>query len=338
METYKPVVAIALGDAAGVGPEVVAKALLDERVRSAFRPLLVGNQWVIEQAFATIGQALPVRRIEDPGGARFSPSEVDLLATDNLEPSRVVVGEPRAATGAESAETLCIAAKVVAAGKADAVVSAPISKTATALGGWGLGHVEIAGEAIGAKGPFASMLTSPRLRVMNMTGHCSVVEACHRVTKENVLAALELAHRSFAAWGTPRVRIAVCALNPHNGENGNFGREEIEHLAPAVAEARRRGIDARGPFPVDTIFARALEGEFDLVLALYHDQGFAPIKTVALHDTASVGLGMPIPYATTDHGTGFDIAGRGVANPGSLIQAINFVVEVCTARHANRQP
>ena len=325
----RPTIAVPLGDAAGVGPEVTAKAMLDPEIRDACRPLIVGQRWVLERAFSLLGQSLPLRSVACAAEARYVPGELDFLEVGALSPDEVKVGQVAEATGRESGATLVAAARLVGEGKSDGLVSAPVNKGALALAGYGHGHLEVVAEALGAPGPFHSLLAGPRLKVINMTDHCSLVEACRRISAERILETLQMAHEWFRRWGYERPRVAVCALNPHCGDGGVFGREEIDVIAPAVGAARDRGIDARGPLPVDTLFARALAGEFDVVLAMYHDQGFTPVKTVALHDTASLGMGIPIPYATTDHGTGFDIAGRGVANPGSLKQAFRVVVEMC---------
>ena len=330
----KPILAIALGDAAGVGPEIVAKAMLDEGIRSVCRPLIVGKEWVLAQAFALVGGALPLRRLTAASQAAYRADELDVLEVGDLRPEDVHVGQLGVVTGRESGEALVLAAQMVASGQAHGLVSAPVNKGALALAGFGHGHLEVVAQAIGAPGPFSSLLAGPRLKVINMTDHCAVAEALRRITRERIITSLRLAQQSFRQWGYERPRIAVCAVNPHNGDNGTFGREEIDVIAPAVAAARDEGIDACGPLPVDTLFARAIAGEFDVVLAMYHDQGFTPVKTVGLHDTASLGLGLPIPYATTDHGTGFDLAGRGVANPGSLKQAFRAVVELCIGTHA----
>ena len=325
----RPIVAIALGDAAGIGPEVVAKALDDINVRALCRPLLVGNAWVIERALALARSELTLRVVGAAADAAYEPTVLDLLDTANLRPEQMEPGHLAAETGRESAETLVRAARLVAAGEASGLVSAPVNKAALGLAGFGHGHVEVVAADVGATGALTSMLAGPRLRVVNLTGHCSLVEACRLVRRERILAMLRTIHDSLSRWGFPRPRVGVCALNPHNGESGNFGREEIEEIGPAVAAARGESIDARGPFPVDTIFTRALAGEFDVVLSMYHDQGFTPVKTIAWHDTASLSLGLPIPYATTDHGTGFDIAWRGRAHPGSLKAAVRAVVEMC---------
>ncbi|MHB1131733.1 MAG: PdxA family dehydrogenase [Chloroflexota bacterium] len=325
----KPIVAIALGDAAGIGPEVVAKVLAQPATRDLCRPLVVGNAWVLRQALSLVGSALTVRALAGADQASYGTGAVDLVETANLAPEQLRPGEICLATGRESAETLRLAARLVATGQAHGLVSAPVNKAALALAGHGLAHAQLVAAAVGATAPLTSLMASPRLNVVNLTGHCSLAEAIGQVRRERIVAALQAVDAGPGPWGSGRPRIAVCALNPHRGENGHFGREESEEIAPAIAEARAAGILASGPQAVDTVFARALNGEFDVVLALYHDQGLAPLKTVAWHEAASLCLGMPIPFATTDHGTAFDIAWRGQAHPGSLQAALRAVVRMC---------
>ncbi|MHB1004064.1 MAG: PdxA family dehydrogenase [Chloroflexota bacterium] len=332
----KPVLAIPLGDAAGVGPEVVARTLLDDSIRALCRPLVVGQTWAMLQGLTLAGGNVALHTIASPEEAAFAPGTIDVLTVGSLRAEQVVIGLVAEPTGRESGETLMAATRLVADGHAEGLVSAPVNKGALALAGFGHGHLEVVGEALHLAGPFHSLLAGPKLKVINMTGHCSVVDAIKQITPERIVETLEITNAWLRRWGTAHPRIAVCALNPHVGDGGVFGREEIEKITPGVAAARDKGIDARGPLPVDTLFVRALAGEFDAVLSMYHDQGFTPVKTVGLHDTASLGLGIPIPYATTDHGTGFDLAGKGIANAGSFKQALRVTVEMCHGAEQGR--
>ncbi len=330
----KPILAIPLGDAAGVGPEVTVLTLLDEETGSLGRPLLLGQRWVLEKALQLVGREAGINVITRPEEARYEPGVFDLIEVGRLAPEDVAFGKLAAATGKESGDTLAEAGRLVGAGRADGLVSAPINKAATGLGGYGHGHMEIVADALNWDGSMYSMLAGPTLKVVNVTGHSSLLEAIANVTPENILRAVQVTQDWFAMGGNSKPRFAVCALNPHKGESGVFGNEEEERIAPAVKQAQALGINLTGPEPVDSVFARAASGEFDAVIALYHDQGFTPVKTVGMHDTASVGVGLPIPYATTDHGTGFDLAGTGKANAGSFKQALRVVVEMCRGRKA----
>ncbi len=267
----RPILTIALGDAAGVGPEITAKALLDEGVRAMCRPLLVGNKWVLERAFALAGGRLAVRQVSSAAEARFEDGVLDLLEMDNLDPADVTPGRVNIATGRESGETMVRATHLVQRGEAQGIVSAPVNKAALGAAGFGHGHAQVIANALGWKEPVLSLLSGPKLKVLNMTGHCSLAEACRRVTFDLIVSSLETLNTSFQRWGYTTVRIAVAALNPHAGDAGAFGQEEIEVIGPAVKAAQSQGIGARGPFAADTLFARALDGEFDMVLAMYHD-------------------------------------------------------------------
>jgi len=225
-------------------------------------------------------------------------------------------------------EYIAKAAELTLDGKAKALVTAPISKEATKLAGYqDMGHLEYLAHITGAP-EYATMLVTGPLSVVHLTTHYSLKDACKLVTKERILAKLKLTHDSFLKWGGKQPRIAVAGLNPHAGEGGLLGREEIEEIEPAVKEAQRLGIDARGPFPADSVFNRAINGEFDAVLALYHDQGHIPIKVHGFDKSVSIALGLPFIRTSVDHGTAFDIAGKGVANPESLTEAIKTAVKL----------
>ncbi len=220
------------------------------------------------------------------------------------------------------------AVRLIQAGEVKALVTAPISKEATILAGCGeLGHLELLARATGAT-EYATMLVSDSLRVVHLSTHHSLRNACDLVTKERVLAKLKLTLQSFKEWGIEHPRIAVAALNPHAGEGGLLGSEEFEEIAPAIKEAKDLAIDASGPFPADSIFTRALNGEFDVVLAMYHDQGHIPIKVHGFQQSVSVALGLPFIRTSVDHGTAFDIAGKGIADSQSLEEAIKLAVRL----------
>jgi 4-hydroxythreonine-4-phosphate dehydrogenase len=207
-----------------------------------------------------------------------------------------------------------------------AMVNAPINKEATMLAGYtGLGHLEYMAQATRTK-TYATMLATGNLRCVHLTTHYSLKEACDRVKKDFILSRLILTDESFRQWGFGKPVIGVAALNPHAGENGMFGREEIEEITPAVKEAVRLGIDARGPFPADSIFNRALKGEFDVVLVMYHDQGHIAVKVHGFEKSVSVALGLPFLRTSVDHGTAFDIAGKGIATAESIEEAIKTAV------------
>jgi 4-hydroxythreonine-4-phosphate dehydrogenase len=225
-------------------------------------------------------------------------------------------------------EYIAKATELTLAGEVKALVTTPINKEATKLAGYqDIGHLEYLARITGAP-EYATMLVTGPLSVVHLTTHYSLKDACKLITKERILAKLKLTHDSFLKWGVKQPRIAVAGLNPHAGEGGLFGSEEIEEIEPAVKEARHLGIDAQGPFPADSVFNRAINGEFDVVLALYHDQGHIPIKVYGFERSVSIALGLPFIRTSVDHGTAFDIAGKGIANPESLTEAIKTAVKL----------
>jgi 4-hydroxythreonine-4-phosphate dehydrogenase len=246
----------------------------------------------------------------------------------NLKESEVITGQICKVCGKASVEYIIRAAQLALHREIAAMVTAPINKEATRLAGFGeLGHLELLAHYTGAV-EYATMLVSGPLRVVHLTTHYSLREAVNHVTREYITRRLKLTQESFFSWGWERPRIAVAALNPHGGEGGILGKEEIEQIAPAVREARASGIDARGPFPADTIFNRAIKGEFDVVLAMYHDQGHIPIKVYGFNKSVSVALGLPFIRTSVDHGTAFDIAGKGIAEAESMQEAIRVAVSL----------
>ncbi|MFM7118842.1 MAG: PdxA family protein, partial [Gammaproteobacteria bacterium] len=250
---------------------------------------------------------------------------VALLDLDRADAvgAEVVFGRVDAACGAVSVAAIECAARACLAGTVAGMVTAPIHKEAIQAAGYvnDIGQQEILARVTGARAT-ATVLMTPGLRVVHLSTHKSLADAVRHVTRDNVLARLRLTASSFARWGMPNARIAVAALNPHGGEGGLLGREEIDALAPAVADARADGIDASGPWPADSVFNRAIAGEFDVVLALYHDQGHIAIKVHDFHGSTTATLGLPFVRTSVDHGTAFDIAGRGVADARSMAAAI----------------
>lgn len=310
-----------MGDPAGVGPEVVIKALSRPDIYETCRPLVVGAEEGLKRAIKLVGASIKLNPIYEPGKGRFAPGWVDFMEV-GTDISEVRYGEISAAAAHAAWESILKALALCREGQAQAMATAPINKEATMVAGYkDMGHLELLARLTDCK-DYATMLMAGPLRTVHLTTHHSLPRACQLVTKERVLAKLQLIQRSFRGWGTASPRIGVCALNPHAGEGGHLGQEEIEHIGPAVGLAREQGIDARGPFPADSIFSRAIAGEFDVLLALYHDQGHIPIKVYGFERSVSVALGLPFIRTSVDHGTAFDIAGKGLANPLSMANSI----------------
>jgi 4-hydroxythreonine-4-phosphate dehydrogenase len=332
----RPVIALTMGDASGIGPEVIVKALRSRGIYDICRPVVIGEGRVLAEVLKLLKSPLklhPVDRIDNPKGQYGT---IDLLDLHNLDLKDVVTGRVCAACGKAAVEYIQKAAELALAGEVKALVTAPINKEATIRGGCGdIGHLEFLARVCQAN-EYATMLASGSLRVVHLTTHYSLKEACNLVTKERVLARLKLTHESFRKWGTGSPRIGVAALNPHGGEGGLFGREEIEQIVPAVKEARDLGIDARGPFPADTVYVRAINGEFDVVLAMYHDQGHIAVKVHGFEKSVSVALGLPFVRTSVDHGTAFDIAGKGIADSRSMEEAIKTAADLIQGRAFSR--
>jgi 4-phospho-D-threonate 3-dehydrogenase / 4-phospho-D-erythronate 3-dehydrogenase len=323
-----PLIAITLGDAAGIGPEVVAKAVSEKSIYSICRPLVVGELVTLQKALDLVQSPLKIHTVSAAAEMVSRFGTLDLLDMHNLDQKEVLTGHISPACGKAAVEFILKAAQMAIQGEVDALVTAPINKEATRLAGYGeLGHMELLERYTGVK-ESATMLASGRLRVVHLTTHHSLKDALGYVTRERILARLALIQKSFAGWGIQQARIAVAALNPHGGEGGILGDEEIREIIPAVETAKSLGIDARGPYPADTVFNRAIRGEFDVVLALYHDQGHIPIKIYGFEKSVSVALGLPFIRTSVDHGTAFDIAGKGIAEAESMLEAIRVAVSL----------
>jgi 4-phospho-D-threonate 3-dehydrogenase / 4-phospho-D-erythronate 3-dehydrogenase len=282
----------------------------------------------MQKALDLIESPARLNRVADARLALYRPGVIDLIDLHNLDEGQVTLGRISSACGKAAVEFIYKAAEMARQGEVSAMVTAPINKEATRQAGWGeLGHLELLARYSGAV-EYATMLVSGPLSVVHLTTHYSLKEALQYVTHERISARLNLIERSFREWGHDNPRMAVAALNPHGGEGGILGKEEIEEIAPAIKAAVAGGIDARGPYPADSVFLRAIAGEFDVVLALYHDQGHIPVKVYGFEKSYSVALGLPFIRTSVDHGTAFDIAGKGIAQSVSMLEAIKAAVNL----------
>ena len=326
----KPFVAITMGDPAGIGPEVTAKALMDLRVYERCRPFVIGSAAAMDDAIRLVGGSATTRVDHSVDEVAGQPGSVDVLDLENLDYGSIAQGQVSAAAGKASVEWVLKAGEMAHDGVVEAIVTAPINKEACRLAGYeDIGHMEIFQRQSGAR-EVATMLMADRLRVVHMTTHKPLRVACDFVTRGNVLSKLMLTHECFERWGFSSPRIGVAALNPHASDGGLIGDEEEAHIAPAVEEARSRGVDATGPIPPDTVFNHAIDGKYDVVLAMYHDQGHIPIKVHNWARSVSVNLGLPFIRTSVDHGTAFDIAGKGVADHESMLEAIWVAVDLAS--------
>lgn len=321
-----PTVAISLGDPSGIGPEVTAGALA--RVGDTLRPLIFGDERVWSRACALVGFADRLPRI-DPGEA--APPEGALVRVSRLAADECAYGRPSRAGGDAQARYIEAAIEAVKAGVAAAICTAPIAKSAIHEAGWNFpGHTELLAERFGVE-RVVMMLAGPVLRVVLATTHVALRDVPSRLSPEGIAEVLQITDRDLRGrFGIESPRIAVCGLNPHAGEGGLFGDEEARLIAPGIELARAAGVRAEGPFPSDGLFPRAARGGWDAVLAMYHDQGLIPLKTVHLETAVNVTLGLPAIRTSPDHGVAWDIAGKGIADPTSMEHALRLAVRMAS--------
>jgi 4-hydroxythreonine-4-phosphate dehydrogenase len=339
----RPVLGITMGDPAGIGPEIAAKALADRKVREAARPLVIGDSRAMESAARVAGLGSQVRRLARVSEASFAPDRIEVLDLANADPAAFRMGRVSALCGRAAYEYIERGVRLAQEGAIAGIVTGPVNKEALAAAGIRhSGHTEILAELTGTKA-YAMLLMGRELRVIHVTTHVALRRVPELVTRERVLRTIRLGDRAMRDLGIARPRLAVCGLNPHAGEGGLFGDEEQVAIGPAIADARADGIDATGPYPADTIMSRAAGGEFDCVVAMFHDQGHTPVKALGFrYDEAkqawtglsgvNVTVGLPILRVSVDHGTAFDRAGAGTANPESMVEAILVAAEMARRR------
>lgn len=326
-----PLIAVTLGDPAGIGPEIVAKTFADEGFHRENRAVVIGDAAILRRAVKLLDLTLDVNVVAKPGEGRFEPGVVDLLPASEL-PGDLPFGELDARAGAAAFEYVKRATELALEGEVRAVCTAPLNKEAMHLGGYKYpGHTEILAELTGTK-DYAMMLVADDLRVIHVSTHVSLKEAIERVRPERELAVIRLARDALLKLGVSKPKIAVAGLNPHAGENGLFGNEDAERIRPAIEQAVEEGIEASGPWAADTVFTRARNGEFDMVVVQYHDQGHVPIKLMGFESGVNVTVGLPFFRTSVDHGTAFDIAGTGKADHTSLKTALDLARVLADSR------
>ncbi|MDP3937116.1 MAG: 4-hydroxythreonine-4-phosphate dehydrogenase PdxA [Deltaproteobacteria bacterium] len=328
----KPRVAITMGEPAGVGPEVVARALADRRVWEVCAPIVIGHRRLLEQAAKA--QSLEVRFVDElRPRAAAGPDDVPVLLGELFDPALVTPGKPTPETGRAVIRWIEEAVRLARGGEVEAMATGPIDKAVLSRAGFGFpGHTEFLGALCETPRP-VMMLASPRLRVVLATIHIPLSAVPGQLEAADLPGLLRITDAALRRdFALSRPRIAVAALNPHGGEGGMFGDEEERLIRPAVEGARRAGIDAVGPLPADTLFFHAREGAWDAVVCMYHDQGLIPLKMDGFMEGVNVTLGLPIVRTSVDHGTAYDLAGTGRADPESLVAALRMAAEVATNR------
>lgn len=328
----KPAIAITMGDVCGIGPEIIARSLADPELYDLCRPVVVGDADALIRARDLVGAKFSVvRRSEgEPLAAEPSPAAVPCV-DPGLKVGDLPYGHVDARAGHAAFEFVRLAVGMAQARRVAAIVTASLNKEALHKGGHlYAGHTEILADLTGSR-DYAMMLATPKLKIVHLTTHVGLIDAIERITPERTYRVIRLAWEALTRAGLAAPRIAVCAINPHAGENGLFGRgEEREKLQPGIDRAVSEGIAASGPWPADTIFFRAMRGEFDMVVACYHDQGHIPAKLLSIEDGVNVtlGLGGGIIRTSVDHGTAFDIAGKTLARHQSLIAAVHMATQL----------
>jgi 4-hydroxythreonine-4-phosphate dehydrogenase len=323
-----PTIAITMGDAAGIGPEIIMKALASPQVRGFCKPLVVGDGERLRRAGACVGSRLHVESLDDAREASYGHGDVECVDL-NLIPEDLPFGRVSAVAGEAAYRYVERAVRMVESGAAQAICTAPLSKEALHAAGHKYpGHTELLAALTGTP-EVSMMLVAPKLRVIHVTTHVGLLDAIERIDAPLVERVIARAHDTLVRAGIERPRIGVCGINPHAGENGLFGRgEEAAKIEPAVKNAQARGWDVKGPLPADTLFFLAARGDYDIVVAMYHDQGHGPIKVLGLEAGVNITVGLPMVRTSVDHGTAFDIAGTGVADERSLIEALRQAAEL----------
>jgi 4-hydroxythreonine-4-phosphate dehydrogenase len=330
----RPTIAITMGDASGIGPEIIMKALARPDVQGMCRPLVVGDAERLRLAGSVVGSSLTVNSLKRPDQARYAPGEVECIDL-KLIPQDHPFGRVSPVSGEGAFRYIESAVRLVEAGQADAICTAPLSKEALHAAGHKYpGHTELLAELTGTP-EVSMMLVSPKLRVIHVTTHIGLIDAINRIEPGLVERVIERAQTTLVKAGIASPRIGVCGINPHAGENGLFGYgEEEQKIAPAVAACRARGWRVEGPLPADTLFFLAARGDYDMVVAMYHDQGHGPIKVLGLESGVNITVGLPVIRTSVDHGTAFDIAGKGIADEGSLVEALRQAADLAPKRTA----
>ncbi len=343
MSERLPIIGISMGDPTGIGPEIAAKALADPSIYERCRPLVVGDASAMLKAAAIARTRLKINAIQKVAQAKFNFGTIDVIDLKDVDVSQLVYGKVSAMGGKAAFDAIKKVIDLALADEIDATVTGPLNKEALNLAGYHYtGHTEIYAEFTHTK-DYTMMLVSGKLRVVHVSTHVSLRQACDNVKKERVYAVIKLADQAMKDFGIEKPRIGVAGLNPHASDGGLFGFEESKEIIPAIEKARAEGLTVDGPVPPDTLFSKALGGQYDIVVAMYHDQGHIPLKVVGFTwneaekrwnsvSGVNITLGLPIIRTSVDHGTAFGKAGKGTATEESLVNAIDYAIQFAKQR------
>ncbi len=330
IETQLPVVAVTMGDAAGVGPEVIVGAFSDAKLFDECRPLVIGDAARLRLAAEVLNADFQIHEISNVDDATYAVNTISVI-DPHLIPSELPWGQLSAVAGNAAYEYIKIACELAMSGKAQAICTAPLNKEALhAAGHIYPGHTELLAHFTNTP-EVSMMLSTEKLKVIHVTTHIGLIDAVAKIEPALVERTIRRGYEALVRAGKPNPKIGVCAINPHAGEGGLFGYgEEASKIEPGVRKAKESGIDVTGPLPADTLFFLAGRGDYDLVVAMYHDQGHGPVKVLGIEAGVNITVGMPVIRTSVDHGTAFDIAGKGKADSRSMIEAIHQAAQMAT--------
>ncbi len=332
-----PVIAIVPGDCTGIGPEQTAKLFAAGRMRDVARMVVVGDIRVLELGAKQAGVDLNFRRYQSPASVDWDADGVPVVDLGNVDPEKMKIGEADPASGKLTGDTLARAIEFAKQGEVDAITFAPLNKQAMFKGGWEFpDEHKMFAHLLGHTGMFSEMNVLEGQWMTRVTSHVSLRTAIDQVTFDSICRALTLANDTLRKAGIAKPRIAVAALNPHAGEGGLFGTEEIEIIKPAVDAMQKKGIDCKGPFPSDTVYLKAFAGDYDSVLAMYHDQGQIATKLKGFNKGVTITAGLDVVFTTPAHGTAFDIVGKGVADIGAYESAVRLSAKIAARQMADQ--
>jgi 4-phospho-D-threonate 3-dehydrogenase / 4-phospho-D-erythronate 3-dehydrogenase len=333
---FLPIVAVTMGDGAGVGPEVVVPALLDAAVLSICNPVVIGDAKRLQLAAEIVGTTAEIVAVESIADAKQAPGRINVIDLDLL-PDDLPWGKLSAVAGNAAYEYIRVAAELAVRGEVQAICTAPLNKEALhAAGHIYPGHTELLAHLTGTD-EVSMMLSTPKLKVIHVTTHIGLLDAVAKIEPGLVERTVRRGHDALVRSGIANPKIGVCGINPHAGEGGLFGYgEEEQKIIPAVEALKADGIDVNGPLPADTAFFLAGRGDYDLIVAMYHDQGHGPVKVLGIEAGVNITVGLPVIRTSVDHGTAFDIAGKGIAEHGSMIEALRQAADLASSTAAVR--